>query len=320
MENSFKSILDRSKSILILLPTKPLFDQFAAGLALYLSLKQEKDIQVFSPEPVTVEFNRIIGVNKIAHELGNKNLVIKFVGYKAQDIERVSYDIEDSQFKLTVVPRQNVTPPTKDQVDLSYSGISFDTIIMIGGLNESHFPSLSHKELSGANIVHIGVRDLSLSYEKAYISFSRPASSVSEVVASLIKESGLLLDEDIATNLLMGIESATNNFISSQVTAETFAIISDLMRVGGKRGFLKANKPVASGYMQGLVTKPFANIGQPLVQKAPQAYDNLSQEFGKDNQEKVDTPRTQDDQASENEMDAPNDWLKPKIFKGSSIS
>ena len=117
MENSFKSVIDASKSILILLPTKPYFDQVAGGLGLYLSLRQSKDVLVFSPTPMTVEFNRLIGVNKVTAEMGNKNLIIRFTDYKANDIERVSYDIEDGQFRLTVIPRQRITPPTKDRIE-----------------------------------------------------------------------------------------------------------------------------------------------------------------------------------------------------------
>src|SRR3990170_2413379 len=138
MEHSFKNIIDKSKSILILLPTKPFFDQVAAGLSLFLSLREPKQVQICCPSPMTVEFNRLVGVNRISQELGNKNLVIRFADYKASDIERVSYDIENAQFRLTVIPKQKVSPPTKEQVELSYSGISADTVIIIGGANESH--------------------------------------------------------------------------------------------------------------------------------------------------------------------------------------
>src|SRR3989344_5671294 len=220
MENSFKTVIDNSKSVLILLPTRPYFDQVASALSIFLAFREEKDISVYSPTPMTVEFNRLIGVNKISQELGNKNLVIRFTDYRATDIERVSYDIENSQFRLTVIPKQKSTPPTKDQIDLSYSGVSSDTVIIIGGANESHFPALSTKDLTGANIVHIGTRDISLASNKSYVSFSRPASSVSEIAADLIKESGKTMDADIATNLIMGIEESTSNLSDPVVTAD----------------------------------------------------------------------------------------------------
>lgn len=320
MENSFGSVIDQSKSILILIPTKPYFDQVAAGMALYLALRQTKDVQVFSPTPTTVEFNRIIGVNKITQDMGNKNLIIRFADYKADDIERVSYDIENSQFRLTVIPRQRISPPSKDQIELSYSGISADTIIMVGGVNESHFPAISQKELTGANIVHVGTKDLTLSSNKTYLSFSRPASSVSEVVAALIKESGLVADGDIATNLLMGIESATANLSDTNVTAETFMTVSDLLRSGGKRTM---SQPMAKkeefplGAIPGQVPG-MQSYSQPMMQNQPRLQQPLNQ-YPQYNQTKA--QESQDDISQDNEVqDAPKDWLQPKIFKGTSVS
>ena len=323
MENSFKNIIDGSKSILILLPTKPFFDQVAAGLSLYLALRDQKDVQISSPTPMTVEFNRLIGVNRISQELGNKNLVMRFTDYRASDIERVSYDIENSQFRLTVIPKQKVPPPTKEQVELSYSGISADTVIIIGGANESHFPAISTKELAGANILHIGTRDISLSSNKSYISFSRPASSVSEVVASLLKESSIKVEDDVATNLLMGIEEASNNFTDPSVTAETFGIVAELMRSGGKRsGSQVAAKPTdfPPGAIPGQILRPQPFVQpQPQVQSQPQTQ-SQSQPVQKVQPVKIlEESQTQEEKSEEPE-EPPKDWLSPKIYKGTSIS
>ncbi len=317
MENSFKSLIDKSKSILILLPTKPYFDQVASGLSLYLSLRDKKDVAIYSPASMTVEFNRLIGVNKISSELGNKNLVIRFIDYKATDIERVSYDIENSQFKLTVIPKQRIIPPSKDQIELSYSGVSVDTVIIIGGANESHFPALSGKDLVGANIVHVGIRDISLASGKNYISFSRPASSISEIVADLIKESGGILDQDVATNLLMGIELATNNFSDATVSADTFLILSALMQSGGKRLGSQASvqrNDFPVGAIPGSLPKVNVN-NQPNTNQTNN--DNRPQ-FIKKPENIVSLPTEQ--KLEDEDKNPPTDWLKPKIFKGTSVS
>src|SRR3990167_10506820 len=100
MDNSFSSLVDSASSVLILLPNKPYFDQVAAGLSLYLSLADRKSATISCPSPMMVGFNRLIGVNKIVEEIGNKNLMIKFAGYDANNIEKVSYDIENGEFKL----------------------------------------------------------------------------------------------------------------------------------------------------------------------------------------------------------------------------
>ena len=54
-------------------------------------------------------------------------------------------------------------------------------------------------------------------------------------MVSLLKESGLGLDTDIATNLLAGIEEASGNFTNPEVTAETFEKVAQLLRAGGQR-------------------------------------------------------------------------------------
>lgn len=317
MENSFKSLIDKSKSILILLPTKPYFDQVASGLSLYLSLRDKKDVAIYSPASMTVEFNRLIGVNKISSELGNKNLVIRFIDYKATDIERVSYDIENSQFKLTVIPKQRIVPPSKDQIELSYSGVSVDTVIIIGGANESHFPALSGKDLVGANIVHVGIRDISLASGKNYISFSRPASSISEIVADLIKESGGILDQDVATNLLMGIELATNNFSDATVSADTFLIISALMQSGGKR--LGSQAPVQrNDFPVGAIPGSLPKVNVNNQSNTNQTNNDNRPQFIKKPENVVSLPTEQ--KLEDEDKNPPTDWLKPKIFKGTSVS
>jgi hypothetical protein len=303
MENSFKSVIEGSKSTLILLPTKPRFDQVAAALSLYLSLGATKDVKIFSPTPMTVEFNRLIGVNRINKEIGNKNLVIRFTDYRANDIERVSYDIEDSQFRLTVIPKENINPPKEDQIELAYSGVIADTVIIVGGSNESHFPAISSKDLAGANIVHIGIKEITLSSGKGYISFSRPAPSVSEIVFSLIAESGFAVDPDVATNLLMGIEDSSKGFSSQQVTSETFAIVSELMRVGGKR---LPPTPDQSDLPPGSIPGQKVKSGAQQVQKQParkRQQINFKKDAGQDKTEGL-------------VGDPPQDWLEPKIYKG----
>ena len=235
----------------------------------------------------------------------------------------MSYDIENSQFRLTVIPKQKVSPPTKEQVELSYSGISADTVIIIGGANEAHFPAISTKELAGANILHIGTRDISLSSNKSFVSFSRPASSVSEVVASLIKESGMKFEVDIATNLLMGIEEGSNNFTDPTVTADTFAIVADLMRSGGKRSSSQVSaRPTdfPPGAIPGQIVRP-----QPFMQpQAPQ----ISQFQAAQTKPSLVTQQVESEKAAPSEQpeesdepeEPPKDWLSPKIYKGTSIS
>jgi hypothetical protein len=318
MQESFKTIIDSSQSILILVPTKLHFDQVAAALSLYLALKDQKSVSVVSPTETTVEFNRLIGVNRITHDLGNKNLVIKFSDYKADDIERVSYDIENREFRLTVIPKPDLSAPQKEQVNLSYSGVSSDLVILVGGENESHFPALASKDMAQARFIHVGNKQVSVDPAKKVVSFAGNAATVSEIMSYLINEAQLKVDSDIATNLLMGIEEGTNNFTSPYANAQTFQLIASLMQLGGKR-VGQQDVVSAQDFPQGAIpqatpqptqTSQVSQSAQPAqptttVQSVTQA------QASDDRNEKKDEIK---------EKDAPKDWLKPKIYKGGNQS
>jgi len=300
MENSLLTLIDSATSVLIVLPTKPYFDQIAAGLSLYLSIVGRKEVSIFSPSPMTVGFNRLIGVNKISTELGNKNLTIKFAGYDAANIDKVSYDIDNGEFKLTVVPKTGMAVPQKEQVNIGYAGISADLVILVGGANDSHFPILLSDELSGAKVAHIGTRVLDSKRE--VMSFAKPGATTSELVANLIKENGLTIDADTATNLVMGVEEGSANFTSSEVTPETFETFAHLLRSGGARmpkiKLSPINFPVGS-----IPTKPFE---APAVQQIPVANPEPIVEQIENKEEIIENP--------------PSDWLQPKIYKGASAN
>ena len=295
MENTLKTIVDQAKSVLILLPTRPYFDQVAAGLSLYLAIRREKETMVVSVSPMTVEFNRLVGVNKITQDLGSKNLIIRFSNYEANNIEKVSYDVDNKEFRLSIIPKQGVSAPAKEQAEITYSGVSADTIILVGGINETHFPALSSKELAGAKIAHVGGRPLVLPAGRNIISLVSSASSASEVTAGLLKESGYEINSDIATNLVMGIEEGSNKFSSGEVTAETFQIFAELMRAGGQRmvSIRGQRASVPPSAIPGRLPKQPVQQVQPLREK------------------------TQIETQKEN---APKDWLQPKIYKGTNIS
>lgn len=297
MDNSFNSLVDSAASILVLLPTKPYFDQVAAGLALYLSLHDRKEVAISCPSPMTVGFNRIIGVNKITPELGNKNLTIKFKGYDANNIEKVSYDIVDGEFNLTVVPKAGLLAPKKEEIDLGFSGIASDLVILIGGANDSHFPILESPELSGVKIAHVGNRVLSSNRE--VMSFAKPGATTSELVANLIKENNLSLDADTATNLVMGIEEGTSNFTSPEVTPDTFETFAYLLRNGGQRSPRTRLSPV--NFPAGSIpTQPLTQPPEQVVEPPPQDVEGTQEE--------------------EQDINPPEDWLQPKVYKGTSVS
>jgi hypothetical protein len=317
MGGSFRLLIDRSKSILILLPKDLYFDYVAAGLSVFLALKDQKDVSIYSPTPMIVEFNRLVGVDKVSTDLGNKNLVINFLDYDAANVERVVYDVDGNNSKLVVIPKQTVPPPAREQIQLSYSGTSADTVIIIGGSDASNFPALLEKDLASAEIAHIGIRDITLPMDKKYISFSKPASSVSEVVFGLLKESELEINEDIATNLIMGIENATDNLLSETVTADTFSAVADLMKLGGKRSVPRPRlgqfvRPISNTV---IASADSGDKGMGVNRHLPPE-DKSADDRKSVYQSTAGSVKTID--LGDVHENPPPDWLKPKVFKGTS--
>lgn len=306
MENSFASLINSANEILILLPSKPFADQVAAGLSLYLSLSESgKSVSISCSAPMITEYSRLIGVDKVGSDLGNKNLVINLVNYDANGVDKVSYDIESGQFKLTITPKTGFKSPTKEQIDINYSGSSGDLVILIGGANDTHFPALLKEEFKTAKLVHLGTRLLEvLNNDLQILSFAKPASSTSELVANLIKESGFLVNADIATNLLAGIEEQSKNFQSSEVTTETFEVFAELLKLGGKR--TPKVIPARSYPLGSIPTRPFTQV----VNKVEPVYAEAS--AGK--------AMTPEEAEEELNQEIPPSWSEPKIFTGTSLS
>lgn len=302
MENSFSSLVDSASSVLVLLPQKPNFDTVAAGLSLYLALHDSKEVAISCPSPMMVGMNRLIGVNKISSEVGNKNLSIRFTDYEATNIDKVSYDIDQGEFKLTISPKSGFKAPAKNQVQVGYAGISADLVILIGGSNDEDFPILSTDELKGASMIHIGIRTLNSNLE--VMSFAKSGASISELVAAVISENGLTMDPDTATNLVMGVEEGSSNFTSNEVTPETFETFAHLLRSGGRRmpkvKLSPANFPPGS-----IPQRPFGKIRKPMPKIMPQI--QMPQE--------ADAQDLEGTQESEQELNPPDDWLQPKVFK-----
>lgn len=341
MQNSFQSLIEGANSILVLLPTNPTLDQVSSGLSLHLSLSEKKSVNIVSPTAMTVDFNKLVGVNKISEDLGNKNLLIKFIGYQANDIERVSYDVEDKEFRLSVIPKTGMSAPNKDQVNITYSGVSSDLVILVGGVNEGHFPALNESGLKETKKVHIGIRQLTFAQQQQVLSFVQPFSSISEVVANLLIQAKFKIDADVSTNLIAGIEEGSSNFTAGGVAAETFQLIYELMRSGGKRategssqgqfppGSIPGQIPQAQQQPQGGVAQPTAKVTNAPVQSSISQQEVNALEKPQDKVEKLPQESggavasqqgSSYDNSDKNGQEPPKDWLEPKIYKGSSVN
>lgn len=243
-----KQALISAKQILILLPQNPSVDSVAAALALHLALsKKGLSVSIGCPSQMTVQFNRLFGVDKIKPRIGNQNLVISF-SYPEDSLEKVAYDKDpaNQKFHLTIEPKAGMQPLDVSQVEYSYTGSSADAIFVIGArtledLGELYKSEKALLDNKSKTLVNLSSLDKNSQFGTVNI-YDPTASGASEIMAAVIKGLELPLEPDMATNLLAGIEAATQN-LSQARSADTFEAVTELMRMGGQRNHLSAPTP-----------------------------------------------------------------------------
>lgn len=245
----FQEVLARSNSVLIVLPASPDLDTVSAGLSLYLALTSYgKSSSVFCPSDMLVEFNRLVGVDRVSRELGEKNLTITLREYPADNIDRVSYNIEKGQMELTIIPKSQVNAPRPEQVVASLGGMSADTAILVGNVTRESLGDANPELEKIPQKILIGSRPQAMDRRAGTIEIVDPnASSVSELVGNLLFDTNLPVSADAANNILMGVTTATNNFTGNNVRPETFELAAKVARI---RNGLSAQGAPQSGAAQ----------------------------------------------------------------------
>jgi c-di-AMP phosphodiesterase-like protein len=252
---NLKSLLDSARSVAILLPKAPTYDAVASALAFKLTLEQAgKSVLVAAPEPLTVEFNRLVGVTSITPNFGKRDLVISFPG-QTEMVDKVSYNVDRGELQLVVTPKAGTPGLDPSKLKFVAGGAQADFALIVGTSTLSdlgkmyeegkdYIDSLKHYFLTGANL--------------------------SQETTSLMAELQLPLSQDAASNLLAGLEHATNMYQVPGVSADTFETAANLMRHGAKRQEVYAPAEVVPGSVpqsDNVTPKPQEDWYEPKVYK-----------------------------------------------------
>ena len=280
--------LTSARTLTIVLPVSLNQDKVASALALYLSLKKaSKQVSLVCSRPMIVEYSSLVGVDKIKNKLGGRNLVVSF-DYLEDSIEKVSYNIENNKFNLVIQPKDGYPPLSTEKVEYSYFGEQADLIFIIGASSFEELGEIYSNNktfFQEGNTVNISFNPNSKSFAKINL-INPQMASFGEFIAFLISTLKLPVDEDIASNLLLGIERATNNFSLLKSTPMTYEAVAFCLRAGGR-------KPLRE-----FPEERRAEEKKPSFAKASE-----------DREEKV-------EEQQDLKVKPSPDWFKPKIYKG----
>lgn len=318
-----KNLLPNAKNILVALPVASDIDKFAAGLALFLSLKATgKQVSIVCEDTVLVAQAHLFGVDNIQKNIAlinNGNFVITLGGvalpdptspngWKVPSLENLDWYGEAGNLNLVfhVIPGQNFQPTS---VTPHSQGSGLDLIFVIGSPDLNSLGSIyaaNQQVFSGTHIANIDNHQINTGFGVTNV-LDQNVSSVSEMMADLIPSLGLPFDADMASNLLAGIFDATAN-LTGNVGADTFLAVAQCLRVGGKRPG-QVMQPQPAGFdLSALMPRQPEPMTPPPVQNEFPTPPVVSQNLA---------PETPQGEATNPgmEIEAEPDWLTPKIFK-----
>lgn len=328
--NQINETLTKGQSGIIVLPANPSIDALAAATSLYLGLtKIGKNVSVAC---ATIPATDLVGTDKIQNTFVTKgdNLVISFP-YVDGSIDKVDYNIEGEKFNLIVTPRSGQPKLDPSKVQYAYVGGKIDFIIAIDTPNLNSLGEIyteNQNEFQGKTIINID-RHLINNMFGTVNMVVKTSSSTSELVLKVLQSMQIEIDKDIATNLYTGLTTATNYFTSYSVNADTFEAAAELLKNGAvKKPPMKPNmqqtqqqsqsQPQATPFMQ---KKPFIKASPaPTPAPAPIKPQQNEQETSPIQQQN--DQQNQPQTANENnnsQPSTPQDWLKPKIFRGGGL-
>lgn len=283
----------------IVLPSNPSADAVAAATSLYLGLtKLGKSVSIACATQVNYD---LVGNDKISSTLvsSGDSLVVSFP-YTEGAIDKVDYNIAGNSFNLIVTPRQGYSKLEPKQVKYTYTGGAVDFIIIIDAPTLNSLGTIytdNQNQFQGKDIINID-RHLTNAFFGTVNFVNKTSSSSCELVLMILQTLHVELDRNMATNLYAGISAATNNFTSYSVNADTFETIANLIRAGALKKTIK---------------KPGFN--QQAKFSAPPALS--PQRFPSKEQQPIEVEGTAEQEVQAEEAPPSQDWLKPKIFKGS---
>ena len=300
--SKIKESVERYNNIAIAVLSNPSVDQMAAALSLYLSLQSlGKNVTVASPNTPLVEISSLVGVDQVRTSLGagSGDLVVSFP-YREGEIEKVSYTRNENFLNIVVKAGELGLNFDEKDVRFTQGSAAPELLFVIGAPRVSDLGSLFDvANLKDTVVVNIDNKAENQGFGDILMVSAR-LSSLSEIIANLLIALNYKIDLDIAQNLMTGIVAATDNFQSPSTSALAFEMAGILMRSGALRpGTQTAQRPAKRD--------DFIKAQEQLVRQ---------QEVETKERPKIQpTSVVSGDDTLNN---PPEDWLEPKIYKGST--
>ena len=233
-----KSLIEKSKNILIVFQKEYTIDSLASSLALGKFLQDiGKEVCVVCDgfEKKSSE-DFLYGVSKVESGIKNIRKFIIDLDLKKTGVETLGYDVAGDSLKIFITPKDGFFD--ESHVSTSMGDYSYDLIIAVDSPDLDSLGSVyeKHSEMfAKLPIVNIDNDPGNEQYGQVDL-VDVKAVSCAQVVAEFMDNTfDKSIDSQVATLLLAGIMSATKAFRSATVTPHALATVSGLLKKGAER-------------------------------------------------------------------------------------
>ncbi len=229
-------LIKKSKNILLLTHRNPDGDGLGAEIAFLLALRKlNKEITAVAEGEISKNYHFIKGIDEISKKLELSRDFIISLNTEDIQIGNLGYKVEGDKLNIIVTPTQgNFTP---EHVSFDAGKHPYDLIIVLDTPDIEQLGELYNNnaslfyEVPVINIDH----HVSNEYFGKVNLVDITATSACEIVLALLESLSAdkpILDEDIATALLMGIITDTGSFQNTNTTPKSLTVAAQLVASG----------------------------------------------------------------------------------------
>ncbi len=236
-----EDLLRNAKNVLIA-PSSPMDgDSVGSSLALMVALRKmgkQATVVAYDPMPEVLKF--LPFVSQIQPSIGPSRDFVISLSTENAEVDHLKYEVEQGKINIIVTPKTGHFSPA----DFSFQNktaefdliVTVDTgdLVQLGKLYEEHKDMFAR--IPVLNIDHHASNGKFGSHNYLEYGFSATTQMVTPILQTFEKERGEeLIDEDVATLLLVGIITDTGSFQHSNTTPEAFEVAADLLERGARQ-------------------------------------------------------------------------------------
>jgi nanoRNase/pAp phosphatase (c-di-AMP/oligoRNAs hydrolase) len=228
----------QSETILVTTGQHPSVDQVAAVIALTAILRKfGKKVSAVISDSLPQAVN-LLDVASVERNLGGMRDFVLKVDTSRAEVGGLRYEPVDSKLNIFLTPAKGNFAPSDVTFDYGEASFEYDLAIVLGVPTRARIDKVYEQNLSLFEQIPVINLDFHRSNENyGAVNLIEPnASSLCEMLVALSEslQSGII-DEQIATALLMGIVGSTDRFTASHTTSKSLTVAAQMMAAGAKQ-------------------------------------------------------------------------------------